>query len=540
MVVKAAGDAKKREALIIVALVAVIAVLAALNAGRFFLRLDLSRNGMFSISQVSKGIAQGLSESISITYYKSAKLAARDPFPQAIQDILGEYAVYSGGKISLTVVDPAALNNAPSPESLGVIARQMQVAEKGELNLATVYSGIVIRYLDRTEVLPFVTDPGTLEYEVSSKIRSLVSKKERAVGILLGDAQKSPEQDYQYLIQELESQYGVQTVQRGEDVPPNITELLVIGNRDLDLYDLFPIDQFIMSGGKAIFAVDAIDIAITTEWQAAKTAKTAVFDMLAGYGVRVKGQLVLDNVCQRLPFRTQNGQIMIVPYPFWITVTDASVSKESRITSRWAGLDLFWPSPLEIVERQGVKAEKLVSTSAEGWTMSDDFQINPMLSRTPSILESGPSGTYSLALALTGTFKSWFQDREIPTREGEKPKWTSIKASSGTDGRLIVVGDADFASDMIQYTQAEYNPLFISNCLEWLGMQEDLLTIKTKSQADIRLNKITEPAAKTRAILFVQILNIAVIPLCVVAFWVVRILLRRRGKNGRQEDRETT
>ncbi len=534
MVVKAAGDAKKRESLVVVLLVAAIALLAAMNAGRFFLRLDLSRNGMFSISEASKSIARSLPERVSITYFKSEKLARRYPFPQQIEDILGEYAVFSGGKVSLSVIDPATSKNAPNPDSFGVTSRQMQITEKQELNLATVYSGVVLQYLDRYETLPFIEDPGTLEYEVSSKIRSLVSQKDSVVGILLGDGRKSVDQDYKYLMQELQSHYRVETIDRGADVPPSVTALLVIGNRDLDEYDLLPVDQYIMAGGKAFFAVDAVDVEITMQWGAAKTGKTAIFDMLSGYGARVKDSLALDSVCQRLPFRAQNNQIMIVSYPFWITVTNQSVSRTNTITARWAGLDLYWPSPLEIVERQGVKAEALFSTSVEGWTMSDNFQINPMLSNTPYILESGPRGSYPLALALSGTFRSFFQGKQIPARVGEKSRWSSIAASS-PDTRILVVGDADFASDMIEYTQAGANPVFISNCVEWLGMQEDLLTIKTKSQADVRLNKITEPAAKARAILFVQILNIAVVPLFIIAFGVIRYILRRRAKGERQE-----
>ncbi len=533
------GDVKRREALIIVLLVAVIAVLAALNAGRYFLRLDLSRNGMYSISSMSKKIARELTEPLSLTYYKSRKLAERYPFPQQIEDILGEYAVYSGGKISLAVIDPASSKDARQPEAFGVTGRQMQVTEKQELNVATVYSGVVIQYMGRYESLPFITDPGTLEYEVSSKIRALVSKRDTAVGVLLGDSQKSLENDYRALMQELEGQFKVETIQRGADIPPTVSTLLVIGNRDLEEYDLFPVDQFIMGGGKALFAMDPLDISVSlSDWQAVKTEKTAVFDMLAGYGVRVKDSLALDVVCQRLPFRTQNGQIMITPYPFWITVQEQSVSRTSTLTSRWGSLDMYWPSPLEIVERQGVKAEVLFSTSSEGWLMADNFQVNPLLARTPYVLDSGPKGSYPLAVSLTGAFGSFFKGRQIPTRAGETQKRSAIKAD-GVETRIIVIGDADFASDMIQYTQAENNPAFLSSCVEWLGMQEDLLGIKTKTQVDIRLNGIADPSVRAKAVLWVQVLNIAVIPLCVIAVGIIRYVLRRRRKNGRKEAEET-
>jgi ABC-type uncharacterized transport system involved in gliding motility auxiliary subunit len=103
--------------------------------------------------------------------------------------------------------------------------------------------------------------------------------------------------------------------------------------------------------------------------------------------------------------------------------------------------------------------------------------------------------------------------------------------------RLIVVGDADFASDMIQYTQAAYNMTFLSNCAEWLSQEDDLLAIKTRAQVDLRLARIQDPARKAAAMRASEVLNVAVVPLCVVAAGVARLLLRRRKKM--QPPRET-
>jgi ABC-type uncharacterized transport system involved in gliding motility auxiliary subunit len=172
--------------------------------------------------------------------------------------------------------------------------------------------------------------------------------------------------------------------------------------------------------------------------------------------------------------------------------------------------------------------------------MKDNFQTNPVLSNTPMIQEAGQRGRYTLALALSGRFKSYFQGRAAPTKTGEPPRTAPVKETS-PDTRIIVVGDADFASDLIQYTQANnpYNLTFISNCLGWLVMEEDLLGIKTKSQVDLRLNKIEDPAVKSRATFWSQILNIAVIPFIVILFGVLRLVIRRR-RAARPAGREAT
>jgi ABC-2 type transport system permease protein len=540
VVVKNPGDVKKREQLIIVALVSAVIVLAALNSERFFFRLDLSANRMYSLSDVSKKIARGLAEPLSITYFKSEKLASRYSFPRQIEDILGEYVTYSGGRISLSVIDPASGKTLQQPESLGVVPQQMQVMEKQELNVATVYSGIVIKYLDRYQTLPFVTDPGTLEYEVSSKIRSLVTQKQTSIAILLGDDRKTMDQDYRFLQQDLQSQFAFQTVQKGADISPGTSALLVIGARDLGEYELYPIDQYIMGGGKVVFAVDSVDVDLAQNLQAAKIANTVPLDMLAVYGVRVLQEMVLDKMNLRIQFRVTQNQFMVANYPHWVMVTAENVSKSNPITTRFAGLDLYWPCALESIERQGVKAETLATTSSDAWIMKDNFQTNPVLSNTPMIQEAGQRGRYTLALALSGRFKSYFQGRAAPTKTGEPPRTAPVKETS-PDTRIIVVGDADFASDLIQYTQANnpYNLTFISNCLGWLVMEEDLLGIKTKSQVDLRLNKIEDPAVKSRATFWSQILNIAVIPFIVILFGVLRLVIRRR-RAARPAGREAT
>jgi gliding-associated putative ABC transporter substrate-binding component GldG len=527
--VMSAGDRKKREQLVTAFLVIVVLALAMLDTGAIFVRLDASRNKMFSISDVSKRIARELPDRVAITYYMSDKLASRYPFPQQIKDMLGEYAIYSGGRITLSVVDPAASKTPIQPESLGIAARQMQVVEKQEVNLATIYSGIVIQYLDKVESLPFVSDVVSLEYEVSSRIRTLVSGKNRTVGILLGDGRKSLDNDYRYLMQELQSQFTVQPIQPGADIPPGLSTLFVIGNRDLDEYDLFPVDQYIMAGGKALFAVDTIDVDLAQQLRAQKVSNTAVVDMLASYGVRVMDELVLDSSNKRISFRYSQNQIMMVNYPHWIAVTDKTVSKDNPITARFAGLDLYWPCPLEEIARQGVTEQALVSTTTDAWVMKDTFETNPALSQTPAVQDTGQRGQYTVALTLSGTFASYFKDRPAPTRPGEKARAGSPLASSPST-RLVVVGDVDFASDLIEYTQANYNLPFLSNCAEWLGMEDDLLAIKTRSQVDVRLNAISDPALKSRAMLSAQIINVAVVPLLVAAFGIIRLAVRRRKR----------
>jgi ABC-type uncharacterized transport system involved in gliding motility auxiliary subunit len=136
-------------------------------------------------------------------------------------------------------------------------------------------------------------------------------------------------------------------------------------------------------------------------------------------------------------------------------------------------------------------------------------------------------GQYALGVSLSGSFSSYFAGREIPRREGEEREWSRIIETSEPT-RLLVIGDADFASELFQYSGGNYNLEFLANAAQWLSNSEDLLEIKTRVARDMRLNKIQDPEARLRAAMFTQIINMVVIPLGVIVFGVVRLIIRRR------------
>ena len=162
--------------------------------------------------------------------------------------------------------------------------------------------------------------------------------------------------------------------------------------------------------------------------------------------------------------------------------------------------------------------------------MKVPFETNPMVVQTMKGPPDGSTGQFDLALALTGTFRSGYAGRSVPTRAGEQtPKTPPLTASPPT--RIIVVGNAAFASDIVQYTQASYNMTFLSNCAEWLSQEDDLLAIKTRAQTDTRLDAIADPAAKAAAMRRSIAVNVAIVPLLVILVGVVRLLRRRRRRH---------
>jgi len=531
---------KKRAELILFILGLAIILLAGLNSSQFFTRLDLTANKAFSISPVSKKLFREIPEQVYLTYFVSDKLRKLYSFPGQIEDLLLEYAAYSRGKIRVEVVDPMRGEEAERAQSLGVAAQQIEVVERDQRSLAQVYTGIVIQYLDRHQTIPVAVRVESLEYELTSRIRKAVSGEELVVGILLGDPGRNLRQEFTNMYRAFSDDFRIEEVPAGQDVPADVDVLLVIGNQDLKEFDLFPVDQFLMKGGRALFAVKGVRVDMMRGFLATKIGDNPTLDLLEAYGVRVKRELVLDKYCQNFRLPTQVlGQIMwqvMEKYPYWITVSGQYVAKDNPITARFNGLDLYWASPLEIVAKGNTRAEVLASTTPEGWTANQEpFDTYP---RGGPLLLAQPhenKGSYPLAVSLRGELASYFKGKAIPTREGEKRDWKSIVEQT-KDARIIVVGDADFASDLLQFTEASYNMDFLANAVQWLGNSEDLLSIKTRTARDTRLNRIQDPAQRLRAVLSTELITLVLVPLGVIGFGIGRLVYRRKKSFIRAEE----
>jgi ABC-type uncharacterized transport system involved in gliding motility auxiliary subunit len=242
----------KRQVTTITILSLAAMILIALISQRLWFRLDLTATRAYTISPVSRNLHTEIPDQVRITYYISEKLSAIHPAPRELEDLLREYAAYSRGRIRLTVRDPVKAELNREVEALGIIPQQIEVVEKDQTNIATVYSGIVIEYLDETDVIPFAFNPETLEYDLTSRIRTLVRGTTREAAFLVGDPRKEWSRDYAILNQAFaQSGFRVRVIRPGDEIPDSLPSLFVLGGvEDLDDWALYRIDRYIQGGGR--------------------------------------------------------------------------------------------------------------------------------------------------------------------------------------------------------------------------------------------------------------------------------------------------
>jgi len=514
----------KKQTTTITLLILVIFAMTLLISRRLFFRLDLTKGKSYTISSVSRSLHNEIPDQIRITYYLSDKLKSIHPLPGEIEDLLREYAGFSRGKIQLTVRDPAKAKLTEQVEQLGIMPQQIQTVEQDQASVTTVYTGIVIEYIDQIEVLPMVFSLETLEYDLTSRIRSLVRGNTRLLGVIVGDNPERWNENYRQLQGAyMQAGYQLRLIEAGEEISETIPALLVLGGVEtLDGGALVQIDRYVQSGGKALFTVKGVNINMEGGLEAQLPQDGGLLHLLSLYGVSVLPEIVMDRSSLTMQYqtRTPNGAIQyrITRNPQWIRVLGENGNPAHPASANFSGLDLYWASPLEIHAPEGIEADYLFTSTAEAWSMREPFFTNP---EVPYMFErdaAETTGKKTLGVSLSGVFPSLFADEEqfVPAKPA----------------RIMVIGETNFATAFMGVTNGQRNLDFMVQAADWLCNDDDIIQIRSRSSQSGRLDKILDPAKKASAMRLAQVVNVVVMPALVILAGVFFALRRRRQQKG--------
>ncbi len=165
------------------------------------LRADLTQQKEYSLSPVTKQLLGDLQEPLLIRGYISEKShPLLMPLRPYIEDLLREYQIAGGGKVTAEVIDPASNPEleAEANQTYNIRPMPFQVSGRYEASVINSYFDILVRYGDQDKVLNFrdliQVDPkpdGTidvrlrnLEYDLTSAIKKVVYGFQSASSIL--------------------------------------------------------------------------------------------------------------------------------------------------------------------------------------------------------------------------------------------------------------------------------------------------------------------------------------------------------------------
>jgi ABC-type uncharacterized transport system involved in gliding motility auxiliary subunit len=257
-----------------------------------------------------------------------------------------------------------------------------------------------------------------------------------------------------------------------------------------------------------------VDVNATTSLTAAPLKEEALLKAVESYGVKVQRELVLDSACLTVPFQdvapSGGASIRYVRYPHWISVSEANCDRKNAATANLAGLDLFWPSPLTLSPPSGVKAEVLMRTGKSAWLQTKNFAIGPQDEAEYDTEAPATTGQYNLAASLSGVLPMAYAGKPIPTKAGA-PELPPLPAAARSS-RLVILGSADFANDLMTMTNSTFNATFAANMTEWLISGNELTALKARATRETGFDKVADPASRALRILSAYLINIVLVP----------------------------
>ena len=164
----------------------VVIVLINMAGITLFLRLDLTQNKIYSISESSQKVVATLSEPLTINVFFTRNLPApHNNTERYLRDLLEEYANFANRYFNYRFYDVSAESGDTSPDAkqnqdlarnYGVFPVQIQAVEKDEVKFQKAYMGLVLVHGDMIERIPTITGTDGLEYRLTTAIQKLNNK----------------------------------------------------------------------------------------------------------------------------------------------------------------------------------------------------------------------------------------------------------------------------------------------------------------------------------------------------------------------------
>lgn len=496
-------------------LLCILTALSFLNNNRFYVRMDLTTDNKYTVSNYSKRLLKNVEQPLRIVFYRSSELERLYPQVKNISDFLIEYSNYSE-KVSYRFFDVNQNDKAIKDKlsSYGLQSQQLKIAQ-GENQYIDVYSSIIIEYLDKYEVIPFILSSESIEYDIDGRIDSLVNGTKREVYLICGNG-LNVLQDYSYVIPWLESQGFVCTLVDQTNMYSVINSInipiLLLGSSQLSEEESAFLEFFILQGGKVFANVSPYSVDLKNTWNVTKNDDNFL-KVLSKFGFDFQSNLVVSSDCSSILMYSENNERQQIDYPYWIHLLPQQFAKN--------GITMFWSSSMLLESNQILP---ILFSSNKSWeikeSLSDDtyFETNPFLATNYLQKKNGSNNidsSFVVGAKFSGVGTGFY---------------TGIESNKCN---VIVLADQYFVNSLLLgYSGGELgdyrNLQVLTNWLLILQDEQDLATLQNRNFVNQSLYNLNyENVANYRSLtLFIMFVGIPV--LFVVLGFVV--IIRRKNR----------
>ena len=412
------------------------------------------------------------------------------------------------------------------------------VANKGSSYFSLVLeNGDDIRQLSTSYILYGAFDE--IKNEISKNIDSMLGLK-ATIGYVQGHEEANyinippqfggnPNDAYDSIseyVTEIEANYNFEPVDISlNDIPSSIDALVIVGSKTaFSDYELYKLDQFIMSGKPVLFMLNGAQINQddpNAQMYGPKLIPVTnrLNEILPKYGFTVAENIVFDDNA----YKAQLQQGMPEQKMYYIPMINTENINAKNDITKSINL-MLTPISSEIIadtNNTDIKVTPLIYTSEKSWTETENFAS----SMTGMPTDSSKLSKRLIAAIFEGKMNSAFEGKEIPPSTNAQNNINNDinRINSTTSGKVIVVGSYEMAKN----SAYKANNIFLMNLVDYMAGDSGLMSIRRKGAVFNPPYQVPETVK-----LFVRVINIVMLPAAIIIFG---LMLWNSDKKRRKE-----
>ena len=502
-------------------------------------RLDLTANGLFTLSEGTKETLTSIEEPITLRFFYSEKLATGFPtisaYGNRVRDMLAEFKSVAGDKLNLEIIDPEPFS--PDEDLATSYGIQSVPTQSGE----TLFFGLSGTNLaNGQETIPFFfreREP-YLEYDLTEMVHKLTTLVKPKVGLVsslplalgpggMAAAQQGRAQPF-LIYQSLQENYDLVDLEDGFDrIDEDVQVLLMIHPDTLPAKSLYAIDQFVLRGGRALVFLDPHSEVNAQPGQFGQPNPDAVTSsnlepLLKSWGVEMPSDKVVADA--------QRAQRVISPgpprretfYVVWMSLLDEDLAPDDMVTADISELGMGTAGYLKILDDKTTDVKELIKTTTDAMLLDvAQVQMAPNPQRLLTQYEPGGEAV-TLGVRISGTAKSAYPDgmpKEEATESDSDAADNSTAETTPLPGHIaesaaginvIVISDSDFIDDNFWVQKQNFfgqtvaqpvadNSSFVINAVDNLMGSDALISLRSRSASDRPFTRVQDLRRRAEA-----------------------------------------
>jgi gliding-associated putative ABC transporter substrate-binding component GldG len=538
----------------------VVIVLLNVLASQFFTRVDFTSDQKYTLSKPTIELIESIESPILIQVFLTGDLPSEFKRLQTeTRYILEELRAYNSN-IKYEFIDPLdsnleAMEIANLFYEKGMPPESLNIRENGKLTERIIFPWAVVNYKNQQSSIQLLQKTlsqsnselvqksiENLEYGFIDAATKLTRERSKKVAILKGQGELEDKYLSDFLTT-LKEYYLIApfTLDSVESNPQRTVDQLKTYDLIIDAKATQPfseeknyaIDQYLMSGGKALWLTEHVNVEKDSLYRASKSALALprnlnLYNLFFKYGIRINPQLINDLYSAPIVLASGSGNSTQLSRFPWFYDPLANIANKHPITSNLNPVKFEFANPIDTL-KSGLKKTILLESSELSRKIGVPFEINLNEINEDPNPELYTSGRFPMAVMVEGEFSSAFQAKL-------KPFQLSKPLDKSPITEQVFISDGDVIKNQIQsgkplelgfdrYSGITYgNKTFLLNTVNFLLGDKDLVNTRNKS---IRLDEMNLDKLETHKLTW-QIFNIAVPLLSIFAFGALFHYWRKR------------